>query len=135
MILGRRADNASKPPLERTVAQADVPREIVEPMAPGSPSEPGDRGGDERVEDDVSNATDKEILEQRDPLPMVVGAGDLIVKPVEFVGATKHGPRSTWYRKSRPSRDPEGSMGHRGAGKYRPALSERESPPSPVRRA
>ena len=80
-----------EPPLERTVAQADVPREIVDPMAPGFPSEPCDRGSDERVEDEVSNATDKEILEQRDPLPMVVGAGDLIVKPVEFVGATKHG--------------------------------------------
>ena len=30
-------------------------------MAPGFPSEPGDRGGDERVEGEVSNATDKEV--------------------------------------------------------------------------
>ena len=66
---------------------------------------------------------------------MVVGGGVLIGKPVEFVGATRHGAEINLVPENSSIEGPRRLNEPSGSRQVPTCLSERESPPSPDRRA
>ncbi len=88
-LLGRNSDNPPKTALERTLAQTDIPRQIVDSSGSRSPLKPSHSSGYERIRRGNTNPGEQEILQQLYASFVVLDSDKLFVKPVEFFRATK----------------------------------------------
>lgn len=88
-LLGRNPDDPPKTALKRTLAQTDIPRQVADSFGSRSLIKPGDRGDQERIGRGNTNPAEQEIFQQLYASSVVLGAGELFVKPVELFGATE----------------------------------------------